>query len=85
MAVGLPCIGLKDAPAVGEIIINNENGLLSNGSVEDFADKLDTLISNTELRKRLGKSAKKSMKNYNCEKIISMWKTLIKETKNENS
>ncbi len=85
MAVGLPCIGLKTAPAVSEIIINNENGLLTENDVEDFANKLEALICSCELRKKLGNSAKQSMKNYNSEKIIKMWKTLIKEIENENS
>lgn len=85
MAVGLPCIGLKTATAVSEIIINNKNGLLTENNVEDFTNKLETLMCNCELRKKLGKSAKQSMKNYNSEKIINMWKILIKEIENENN
>lgn len=85
MAVGLPCVGLKTAPAVNEIIINNETGLLAEKNVEDFASRLEALINNSGLRKKLGKSAKQSMKSYNREKIVNMWENLIKEIGNENS
>ncbi len=80
MAVGLPSIGLKTAPAVNELIVNNKNGLLSEDSSQDFASKLEELIINKDLRKKLGTNARNDMKNYNKEKILEMWEKLIKET-----
>jgi len=85
MAVGLPCIGLKTAPAVNEIIVNGENGLLSENNVEDFANKLEILMDDADLRKKLGNTAKQYMKSYDKTKIINMWENLIKEIENENS
>ena len=77
MSVGLPSIGLKMAPAVNELIINNENGILTENNEEDFAKHLEKLILDAELRKKLGMEAKELIKNYTPEKIISMWEELI--------
>ncbi len=85
MAVGLPSIGLKTAPAVNEIIVDNDNGLLSENTPEDFANKLEILILNRKLREKLGISAKESVKKYSKEKILTMWQKLIKESLYENS
>ena len=81
MSVGLPSIGLKAAPAVNELIINNKNGLLTENNEEDFAKNLERLILDANLRKNLGMEAKKLVKNYTPEKIISMWEYLINNTK----
>lgn len=85
MTVGLPCIGLSGVPAVSEIIENEKNGILTENNPNSYAEALEKLINNVELRKKLGQNAKKSMKNYSAEKVMGMWKTTIKELINENS
>lgn len=80
MSIGLPCIGLEKAPAVGEIIINNKTGLLAKNDVDDFAEKLEELINDEELRRRLGDSARETIGDYSKEKVIEKWEQLIKET-----
>lgn len=85
MSIGLPSIGLKTAPAVNEIIIDNENGLLSDNTPQDFAKKIERLILNKELRIKLGTAAKEIVKKYNKDNIINMWQQLIKETTHENN
>lgn len=77
MGVGLPSIGLKTAPAVNELIINNKNGLLTENNEEDFTKNLEKLILDANLRKKLGIKAKELVKNYTPEKIVSMWEDLI--------
>lgn len=81
MSVGLPSIGLKTAPAVNELIINNKNGLLTENNEEDFTKNLEKLILDANLRKKLGMEAKELVKNYTPEKIVSMWEDLIKNIK----
>ena len=79
MSVGLPSIGLKKAPAVNDLIINNVNGFLTEDNEDDFAEKLEKLIIDTELRKNFGLSAKNIIKNYSEEKVINMWKNTIND------
>lgn len=81
MSIGLPSIGLKIAPSVNELIINEKNGLLAENNEEDYAKNLEKLILDVNLRKKLGMEAKELVKNYAPEKIVSMWEDLIKNIK----
>lgn len=81
MSIGLPSIGLKIAPSVNELIINEKNGLLAENNEEDYAKNLEKLILDVDLRKKLGMEAKELVKNYTPEKIVSMWEDLIKNIK----
>lgn len=80
MAVGLPCVGLKTASAVNELIVNNINGCLADSTPEDFAAKLKTLMDSSETRQRFGLAGKEMIKRYNPETIWNKWEELIKET-----
>ena len=80
MAVGLPSIGLKIAPAVNELIVDGENGILAENIEEDFAKNLEKLILDSKLRKKMGLNAKEMIKNYSEEKVVNMWDELIKTT-----
>lgn len=79
MSVGLPTIGLKKAPAVNELIIDNKNGFLTEENEDNFASKLEELIINAELRKKFGLTARTLMKNYSEEKVVNMWKDVISD------
>ena len=80
MAVGLPCVGLKTASAVNELIVDNINGCLADSTPEDFAAKLKTLMDSSETRQRFGLAGKEMIKRYNPETIWNKWEELIKET-----
>ena len=80
MAVGLPCVGLKTASCVNELIVDNINGCLADGTPEDFAAKLRILMDSSETRQRFGLAGKEMMKLYNPEIIWNKWEELIKET-----
>ena len=79
LALGIPAVGFDYASAVNELIINNYNGFLVSDT-NDFANKIKILITDKELRIRMGKNAHKSMKEYAPENIISQWNELLKET-----
>ena len=79
MAAGLPAIGYKSCPAVNELIIDGYNGFLCDGGIDDFADKLKILMSDAELRKKMGQNARESMKQFAPEKIWDQWEALINE------
>lgn len=48
-----------------------------------FAQALEKLISDDELRNKMGKAAKEDMKQYDSGKIWDMWEKLIKQVAQE--
>lgn len=81
MAMGLPSIGFDYTPSVNELIRNGENGFLV-ANVDEFSEKLDLLMSDKNLRLRLGAQAVEDVKLFTPERIIHQWDQLIKETVN---
>ena len=79
MACGLPSLGFADAPSVNELIVDGHNGFLA-ADLDDFTQKLRTLMSNRDLRIEFGKNAAADMVDYAPEKVIEMWRKLIVET-----
>ena len=79
MSAGLPAIGYKSCPSVNELIIDGYNGFLCDDGIDDFAEKLKILMSDAELRKKMGQNARESMKQFAPEKIWDQWEALINE------
>lgn len=75
MACGSPVVAF-DSSGPSEIITNNVNGfLIKSFSVEDYAVKIDSIISDDNLRKFLSKNARNSVINkYSYEAIGKMIK-----------
>jgi glycosyltransferase involved in cell wall biosynthesis len=78
MSAGLPSIGFKDTPAVNELIKDGKNGFLCK-DVDDFADKLATLMASENLRATMGLNARESMKEYSPDKVWAKWEKLFSE------
>jgi len=77
MASGIPCIGLRSnypqiIVASEEIIINDKTGFCTDPfSVDDLTDKIEKILSNEELKKKMGKEARSLCeKNYTWENQI---------------
>lgn len=81
LSLGIPAIGFDYATAVNELIINDYNGFLAK-DVDDFAQKLKTLITDKNLRIKMGKNAHKSMMKYSPEIIIEKWTSILEEVTN---
>ena len=79
MAMGIPHIGFSNAHSVNELIVDGHNGFLAD-DLDEFAEKLKTLMSDKELRVKMGENARNDMKEYAPENIISQWNELLKET-----
>ena len=77
MAAGLPAVGYKSCPSVNELIIDGYNGFLCEDGINDFAEKLQILMSDLELRKKMGNNARETMKKFAPEKIWNQWELLI--------
>ena len=83
MSAGLPAVGCKSCPAVNELIKDGENGFLCENGVDAFAQALEKLMSDEELREKMGKAAKEDMKQYAPDKIWDMWEKLMEKILNE--
>ncbi|WP_337807469.1 glycosyltransferase [Phascolarctobacterium succinatutens] len=79
MSAGLPAVGCKSCPAVNELIKDGENGFLCEDGVDAFAQALEKLMIDEELREKMGKAAKEDMKQYAPDKIWDMWEKLIEQ------
>ena len=79
MSAGLPAVGCKSCPAVNELIKDGENGFLCENGVDAFAQALEKLMSDEELREKMGQAAKEDMKQYAPDKIWDMWEKLIEQ------
>jgi glycosyltransferase involved in cell wall biosynthesis len=78
MACGLPCIAYDCPCGPRSIIKNQENGfLIEDGNTDLFVEKLNALIEDEDLRKRLGKNAQESVAVYDLDKIMKQWEILF--------
>ncbi len=78
MAAGVPVAAFDCAPGVREIVTHGEDGLLARlGNTMELAGHLDALMSDRELRDRLGDTAFQSVKRYSSAEITDRWEALF--------
>jgi glycosyltransferase involved in cell wall biosynthesis len=71
MSCGLACIG-ADVKGIKEVINDNEDGLLTELSMESLKNKIKILLENVDLRDKLGSSAEaKILRDYSLSAILS--------------
>lgn len=63
MACGLPFVAYN-APGFNEVIDNEENGILVEGGVKEFASSLQFLVKSVETRRKIGMNAIKKAREY---------------------
>lgn len=79
MACGLPCISYDCPYGPSDIIHHKIDGLLiENGAIQEFAEAMQTLIQDVELRKTMGAKAKVNVQRYVPEAIMGQWQELFK-------
>lgn len=77
MWMGLPCVGLRTAPGVNELLTDGETGCLVDGT-EAFAETLQKLMQDASLRKTLGEKASRFVRTtYTPERIWTQWEALL--------
>lgn len=82
MSYGIPCISYTSAQGANEIIKNNETGfLIENRDSDEMINKIELLIENDKLRKKMGQNAKNESKSYAPEFILDKWSKLINKRK----
>ncbi|GGN52934.1 hypothetical protein GCM10011579_010460 [Streptomyces albiflavescens] len=78
MATGLPAAAFDCAPGVHEIIHDGEDGLLATlGNTGELARRLDTLMSDKELRDAMGEAARVNIQRYTEDEIVRRWEELF--------
>lgn len=78
MASGLPCVAYDCPSGPRAIIDEGMNGfLVEDGNLGSFVQKLESLIEDENLRMKMGKNAKESVKKYEIDGIMQQWKTLF--------
>ena len=81
MSHGLPCIAFDSAEGAREIINSGENGyLIKNRSVNSMVLKIEDLMEDEKIRKRIGKNARNSIMKYSSDVLSEEWFTLIEES-----
>ena len=79
MACGVPCISFNCPCGPMDIISDSNDGfLIENDNIEAFAEKINLLIEDENLRRKLGRNAKENVKRYLPENIVEQWDVLFK-------
>lgn len=78
MSCGLPCVSFDCPCGPKDIISDGIDGLLvSNGDVNQMANKLSELMNNHDEIKRLSRGALVKAENYSIDSISNTWKSLF--------
>ena len=83
MNLGCACVAFDCVTGPSEIIENERTGLLvKDQDVKELANKLDMLISNSELRRTLQMNAPTSLERYSVNHVVQMWNDMLKDLRN---
>lgn len=82
LCVGTPVISTK-VSGTDELIRDGENGLLVDiGDTDGLAQAFEKLLSNQELREKIGKEGQKLAAKFKMDTIVDQWEKLIKSVSN---
>ncbi len=72
MSCGVPCVG-TDVAGIQDVIADGMDGLLAKLDPEDIKDKIETILENEDLAKRLGVNGRNTViEKYNLEKFLDL-------------
>jgi glycosyltransferase involved in cell wall biosynthesis len=79
MSCGVPCVAFDCPHGPADIITDGEDGfVVPNGDIDAFAQAIQKLIGDDDLRKEMGAKARENVKRYLPDNIIKDWDTLFK-------
>lgn len=74
MTCGVPAVSFACPCGPKDIINDGEDGLLvENGNIKQLAEKINFLIENEDIRKKMGERARINVKRFDEEKIMKQW------------
>lgn len=80
MDFSLPVVSYFCKAGPGEIVIDGENGfLIEPEHVEAFAEKMELLMKDENLRRQMGRNARKSTERFRKELILDQWEILLED------
>lgn len=78
MACGLPCVAFDCPSGPRDIVIDGVNGfLVENGNDAQFVQRIITLITDVQLRERLGAGARESVQRFDELRIYALIDSLV--------
>jgi glycosyltransferase involved in cell wall biosynthesis len=76
MASGLPVVAV-DACALAELVVHERNGFLTSpGDAADMAARLDTLVSDQDLRSRMSLASLEIISSHDRDRWLAEWESL---------
>ncbi|WP_313028800.1 glycosyltransferase family 4 protein [Soonwooa sp.] len=85
MACGVPCVSFDCDYGPSDIISDSVDGfLVAKDNTTELAEKIMALISDEELRKKMGIRAKENVQKYLPERIVKQWNELFLKTINND-
>ncbi len=83
MSCGLPVVSFACPCGPRDIVSNGQNGLLvENGNVGQLAKAMLCLISDDDMRRKMGESAKDDAQRFDLDVIAGQWQKLFETTMN---
>ena len=80
MSHGIPCVAFSSAEGAREIITSGKNGyLIKNRNYSAMIKKIEDIMKKDDVRKQLGKEARKSIKKYTKEVVQEDWYELLEK------
>ena len=80
MSYGVPCIAFDSAEGAREIIRNGYNGyLIKDRNFDQYISKIDKLVEDVELRKKLGSRSREDVKKFTVDVVKNDWFKLMKK------
>ena len=80
MSHGIPCVAFSSAEGAREIITSGKNGyLIKNRNYSAMIKKIEDIMKKDNVRKQLGKEARKSIKKYTKEVVQEDWYELLEK------
>ena len=79
MALGIPFVTTPVSGASEELSDNEKCGLVSDWNAEEYADKLQKLLTDSELYEQMSKNCLEHVKDYSGEQYVSAFEKLLSD------
>ena len=86
MECGLPVVSFSCPCGPRDIVRDGEDGFLAEPeNSQQLAEKIELLIENGQLRKKMGENARKNVQRFNIESIMQQWDHLFQNALQQQS